>query len=499
MKFALLKYLRILYINDNLGEIEQEFIDKYARLIGKFKVVDISEALNEYQQDSYNRIIIFINSKDSVRLIKRFKLLKIDANIVGAVDSSSKEFLLDTIKCGVDRFIDVSMDYEKIIRNAIKYIEVDVLKSKLFESYQYYDALMKFFIVSKTDANGIINYVNDKFCDISGYTQEELIGKSHSIVKHPETPNTLFQNLWSTIRKKEAWQGVIKNLKKDGGFYIVDALIVPLLDRHGNIKEFLSIRKDITEKELLKSKIVNETKERELANEREKAKDSFLILFTHELKTPLNAIINFNDYVIGYLKDSNLEKRDKIINLLNLSRDNASYMLSVVINMLDIARLKSKKVRFNYTTFKLNSLIKGIVNNFSSLIDKKDMDIIIYYNTNCIIKSDELRLSQVVSNILSNAIKYGNKTIIIKLNPLKGYNFFISIEDDGAGISDKKRVFEMYEQDNKNILNKDEGTGIGLYMVKLLCEELNIEYQISDSQTLKGTNFTLKSPKKDNE
>jgi PAS domain S-box-containing protein len=497
VKFELLRHLKILYVNDELSDIEIDFLGKYKKLVGKLTVVGHQKAFLEYTKDNYNRIVILIKSKDDIYLIQKIKSLKIETTIIGAVDSRSKDFLLDAIRSGIDRFVETSTAYDKIIKSAIQYVELDVLQSKLFDSYQYYNALIKFFIISKTDKNGLINYVNDKFCEISGFSRAYLIGKSHSVVRHKDMPDSVFQDLWSTILKKEAWQGTIKNSKKGGGFYIVDALIIPLLDKHNNIKEFLSIRKDITEQEILKDKIVNEIKEKELANEREKAKDSFLILFTHELKTPLNAIINFSDYTIEHIKKSDIDKKEKIVNLLRLSRDNATYMLNIVVNMLDVARLKSKKVQFHYTTFSLNKSIKNIVNNFSSLIEKKEMDIILEFRKESIIKSDELRFSQVISNIISNAIKYGDKTIFITLKDSEDYEFLITIEDDGAGIMDKRRVFEMYEQDNSNILNKEEGTGIGLYMVKLICEELNIEYSIEDSKKLKGTNFILKSSKKD--
>lgn len=102
-------------------------------------------------------------------------------------------------------------------------------------------------IVSKTDTRGIIKYVNDAFCEISGYGRDELLGKPHNIVRHPDTPRSVFEEVWRTIQNKRVWKGVIKNRKKDGGEYIVKSTIVPILDDIGNIVEFMSIRTDITE------------------------------------------------------------------------------------------------------------------------------------------------------------------------------------------------------------------------------------------------------------
>jgi len=80
-------------------------------------------------------------------------------------------------------------------------------------------------IVSRTDLEGKITYANDTFLRISGYTNDELIGQKHSIVKHPDMPDSIFKDLWKTIRDEEQWTGKIKNLRKDGGFYWVHANI----------------------------------------------------------------------------------------------------------------------------------------------------------------------------------------------------------------------------------------------------------------------------------
>jgi PAS domain S-box-containing protein len=115
---------------------------------------------------------------------------------------------------------------------------------KLLDEYK--NAVDRSSIVSKTDRQGHIIYANEKFCTISGYTQEELIGQPHSMVRHKDTPRHVFKELWNTIHKGEPWHGLIKNRKKDGTDYWVDATINPILDHRGNIEEFIAIRTDIT-------------------------------------------------------------------------------------------------------------------------------------------------------------------------------------------------------------------------------------------------------------
>lgn len=102
-------------------------------------------------------------------------------------------------------------------------------------------------VVAKSDIDGVITYVNDKFTEVSGYSKEELLGQNFSILKDKETPIELFENLWNTILDKKIWRGIIKNRKKNGDFYVVDATIIPILDKNSQILEFMTIRTDITE------------------------------------------------------------------------------------------------------------------------------------------------------------------------------------------------------------------------------------------------------------
>lgn len=102
-------------------------------------------------------------------------------------------------------------------------------------------------IVSEADVNGVIIYVNDKFCDISGYTRDELIGKKHNIVKHPDSSVEMFVDMWETISSGKTWHGTIKNRRKDGEFYFVKTTITPVVDTQGQIVKFISVRFDVTD------------------------------------------------------------------------------------------------------------------------------------------------------------------------------------------------------------------------------------------------------------
>ncbi len=97
-------------------------------------------------------------------------------------------------------------------------------------------------IVSRTDTAGKITHCNKSFCDIAGYTKEELIGEYHSILRHPDMPAVAFKGLWDTIQQGKHWHGYVKNLRKDGGFYWVFATVIPNV-REGKIVGYTSVRR----------------------------------------------------------------------------------------------------------------------------------------------------------------------------------------------------------------------------------------------------------------
>lgn len=124
-------------------------------------------------------------------------------------------------------------------------------------------------ILSQTDLQGVITYANKKFCEVSGYTTDELIGHSHNITRHPDMPKAIFAKMWDTIKGGQAWNGLVKNLRKDGLYYWVDSEILPILDEDLNVTGYIAARrsasrKDIKENEELYIKMIqSETSEKE--------------------------------------------------------------------------------------------------------------------------------------------------------------------------------------------------------------------------------------------
>jgi len=105
-------------------------------------------------------------------------------------------------------------------------------------------------IISQTDTQGIITYANKMFYKVSGYDKEELLGKPHSIVRHPDMPKEIFKKMWETIQSGQAWNGLVKNLRKDGLYYWVDTEILPIKDDDGNITGYIAARKAASRKDI---------------------------------------------------------------------------------------------------------------------------------------------------------------------------------------------------------------------------------------------------------
>ena len=111
-------------------------------------------------------------------------------------------------------------------------------------------------MISQTDINGIINYANRMFCKVSGYRVSELLSQPHNIVKHPDMPTAVFTKMWETIRGGQAWNGLIKNLRKDGTYYWVDTEILPIKDKDSKVTGYISVKKPASRKDIQENKAI---------------------------------------------------------------------------------------------------------------------------------------------------------------------------------------------------------------------------------------------------
>jgi PAS domain S-box-containing protein len=188
---------------------------------------------------------------------KRYLLDELKICVLFVTENISNSIVRDSLKIGVADVIKTPYIIEEVILKVDRHINNKIESEKLMCStqllQQYKQTVDRSSIVSKTDPRGVITYVNEAFCRISGYKEEELLGKPHNLVRHPDMKASVFKEMWDTIKKrKEPWIGEVKNRKKDGSSYWVQTIINPILDANGKILEYIGIRTDVTDIEKTK-------------------------------------------------------------------------------------------------------------------------------------------------------------------------------------------------------------------------------------------------------
>jgi PAS domain S-box-containing protein len=244
------KTLNLLYVVKDKNNINNN-INFFQNYFNKIAYVDKGiDALNSFQEDIYSIVITDIDLADinGFELIK--KLREFNKRLITIIysENEDRESFFKTIELKIDGYIMPPFEENKFFEILFKVIEVCKEKSENKKlKHQYHELLNKNSIISKTNKDGVITSVNDNFCKISEYSKEELIGKTHAIVRHPETPDAFYKDLWNTIKnKKIEWSGVIKNLSKTGKTYYIKTTIKPILDSNDEIVEYLSIRSNIS-------------------------------------------------------------------------------------------------------------------------------------------------------------------------------------------------------------------------------------------------------------
>lgn len=211
------------------------------------------DAVDILRQNSSIKIITLdykMPSIDGVELAKKIRRSFVgrDFAIFGISAINSDEVKYKFLKNGANTYMIKPIVREEFVLKVINAMDEIEQKEKLAS---YIDKMDKYIITSMTDTNGKITYVSKAFCEISGYEELELIGKSHNILRHPDTPNFIFDDMWNTITAKSSWSGEVKNKTKTGQSFWVKANIEPIIDGGGEINGYQAIMTDITDKRLM--------------------------------------------------------------------------------------------------------------------------------------------------------------------------------------------------------------------------------------------------------
>lgn len=310
-------------------------------------------------------------------------------------------------------------------------------------------ALNKHSIVSATDKAGKIIYVNDKFMEVSGYSNEELIGRNHSILKSGEHDHDYYKKIYKEICSGNIWNGEFKNKRKDGSYYWVNSTIQPTFGYDGKQNGYISIRTEITKQ---KEKIIE-------AEQEAAAKDKFISSVSHELRTPLNAVMGYAQLLQDEKNIANFKKYSKTIlaacNQLN------DYIDEILKFKDDIGPTKGH--------CNVNVTLEDVLIILQPQIEEKNINLSVAIPPKYNICLSSQHMTHILNNLIINGIKYnhdgGDLDIRCEQNEKKMLD--ISIMNSGMGIrkEDFPEIFRRFNR-GKNANSNIPGNGLGLSIVK---------------------------------
>ena len=347
---------------------------------------------------------------------------------------------------------------------------------------QYKTALDETAEITITNIEGRIRYASDSFCKISGYKKEEIIGQKYNFLRHEDMHNSLFEDMQETLFSKQVWKGRIKNRKKNGTVFYSETTVIPIIDLDNNIAEFLTVSIDVSEyiKEFIN------------ARESEKTKDAFLANISHEIRTPLNGILGYTQL----LASANLETKEK--DYIDIVHKSANSLFSIVNDILDISKIQSGKMEIEKIAFNPYEEFHSVAKLFHIKADEKQIALAFYIEPKIpkLLIGDPLKIKQILSNLIDNAIKFTLKKGVIFVNiKLKNIDedsclLEFSIKDNGIGISKEKQkfIFNPFMQANSSTTREYGGTGLGLTITSNLISLMGSKVKLISKENI-GSKF----------
>ncbi len=338
-----------------------------------------------------------------------------------------------------------------------------------------------------TDPQGKIQWVNQAFTKINGYSAKEAIGKTPRLVKSGKTDKSLYENLWATILKGEVWHGELVNRRKNGSFYVEDLTITPIQSAHGVTTHFVGIGQDITAKK--------EAEKR--AKEATHAKSEFISMVSHELRTPMAVIKGSVDMLLdGLVGSLSSEQQEWLLK----SKRNIDRLTRLVNSVLDYQKLDADSEELKFDRHNLNDLVRETVEHLKILATQKNLNIVLdLLEPLPDVLCDKDLITQVLFNLTSNAIKFTPKkeeagTVWIRTQ--NGDNWVrVSVEDEGPGIrrEDLSLLFKRFSKISLKEDNPVAGTGLGLAISKKIIEKHHGKINV-ESVYQKGSTFYFVLP-----
>jgi PAS domain S-box-containing protein len=352
---------------------------------------------------------------------------------------------------------------------------------------QYIKAIESSNIVSRTDIDGIITFVNDEFCRISGYTEDELIGRNHNIVRHPDVPAETFEKLWNAILNKKTYSSLVKNLAKNGSTFYVNTTITPILNEEGEIDEFIAIRYDVTKEVELQMQL-QEKQEMLLWQSRFASLGQMMANIAHQWRQPLTEL-NLSLY---NLKRAAMEHDiERVSSVHQESKKIIQTMSQTIDDFQNFFKPEKEKELFHP-----HVSLKNALAILTKVLKKEEIEIASNVDNDISIVGIQNELTQVLINLIQNAKdalvsnRSHSRLLSIGISQKEG-NAIISIEDNAGGIPNNVsgKIFEPYFTTK----HASQGTGLGLFMSKLIVEK-SLNGNLGFYNTKDGACFTIIIP-----
>ncbi|GAB2896012.1 hypothetical protein GCM10027046_26710 [Uliginosibacterium flavum] len=357
-----------------------------------------------------------------------------------------------------------------------------------------------------TNAAVEIEYVNEAFTRITGYTLDEVRGRNPRFLHSGQTPPETFVAMWQALSAGLPWQGELINRTKDGVAYVEQGFFAPLRQPDGTISHYLAIKEDITDKKLAEleldgyrqhlEQMVNErttelAEAKEAAEAASRAKGSFVANMSHEIRTPLNAVLGLARII---MRENDGRKSGRTAGQI---LEAGEHLLCVINDILDFSRIEAGKLLIELRPFRLAVCIEEAIKLVAERARAKDLHLFTEHGTGMPewVEGDRLRIEQILINLLSNAVKFTDSGRVVLSLSRSGEQIQFKVADSGIGMSVEQvqRLFQPFEQADASTTRKYGGSGLGLIISRNLARQMGGDITV-DSGVGRGSVFTLSLP-----
>ncbi len=341
-----------------------------------------------------------------------------------------------------------------------------------------------------TDATGTIEWINQAFTTLTGYSKEEAIGKhSKDLIESNQQDQAFFDELNRIVLSGKVWKGEIIDKRKDGTLYVVEEIITPVTNARGEVEHLIGIMTDITERKEAERELLAA---KEAAEEASRLKSAFLANMNHEIRTPMNAIMGFSNLMLETVDEQVRENYARIIN------NSAEQLLKLIDDVIYLSRLQSEKLPLKKIVFHPADIVREIYEMFSLPHMKKNLEIKLSIPEQAgqiLMKADDYKIKQILTNFVSNALKYTPEGSVEIGFKTEGKDLLFFVKDTGIGIpeEEQKHIFEAFYRGEEAVSSAIRGTGLGLNIAKELVELMGGTIGVK-SQPGKGSCFFFSLP-----